>query len=149
MGVSPLHTFGYGWTTDTHEQSPSPGDGPCLPGPASRLRRDRRALQVELVDLTDQVSAVAVVRLLIDERESPRQVDLAGRDQRIIRPELHPLVTGAAGEVQARVDEPGADPVAPRGGVDQQDPELGRGPVRFARVLGRPPPPPPRPPARQ
>ena len=42
----------------------------------------------------------------------------------------------ATGEVQARVDEPGADPVAPRGGVDQQDPELGRGPVGFARVLG-------------
>src|SRR5215472_13725398 len=65
-----------------------------------------------------------MVRLLLDQREPARQVYVPGRHQRVVCPQADPLVPGAEGEAEAFVNESRADPVAARGRIDQQDPEL-------------------------
>src|SRR5690242_19791239 len=80
--------------------------------------------QVELVNLPDQVGTVALMRLLGNELESARQIDVAGRGKRVIRPEAHLLVSRGAGKGDALVYELAAEAVAAGGRVYEQDPEL-------------------------
>lgn len=85
--------------------------------------------QVQLVDLPDQVGAVAVMRLLVDQREPAGQVDPAGGNERIVRPQPHPRIAGSPSERDTLVDELRTDPVPTPDRVDQQDPELRSGVV--------------------
>lgn len=76
------------------------------------------------MDLTRQVHAETVVRFLVDELEAGGEVDTAGGHQWMVGPELDPLVAGPAGEVDALPYQARAEPVTPRGRVDEEDPQL-------------------------
>src|SRR5689334_20342191 len=80
--------------------------------------------KVELVGLADEVGAVAVVRLLVDQREAALEVDAPCRDQRVVGPQPHPGVPGTAREVEAGVHEPAAEALPARVGVHEEDAQL-------------------------
>src|SRR5215470_7140083 len=94
-----------------------------------QLRAGRRArrTQVDLVYLADQVDAEAMMRLRLDQLEPAGQVDTASGGERVVGPQLHARVASRAGELQALVNEPGAELAPARGGVDEQDPQLSGG----------------------
>jgi AcrR family transcriptional regulator len=80
--------------------------------------------KVELVDLADEVDAEAVVRVLVHELESAGQIDAAGGDERVVRPQLHSPIPVGAREADALVDEACAEAGPSRLRVDEQDAEL-------------------------
>lgn len=66
----------------------------------------------------------AVVRLLVDERESGLLVDVVGGGENALRPEGDFAVAGGAGELDALIDEDLAQAEATRGGLYEQEAEL-------------------------
>ena len=78
--------------------------------------------KVELVDLSDEVDAEAMVRLFGLQDKAARQVDPPGGDERVVGPQLHASIAGTAGEDDALVHELASEVMASGGGVDKQDP---------------------------
>src|SRR5258708_4620172 len=83
--------------------------------------------QVGLIHLAHQIDTEAVVRLLVDQPEPPGQVDAARGGERMVGPQLHPRVTGQAGEVHALVHEPSAQMAPPGRRGPPEGPELSPG----------------------
>src|SRR5207244_6707183 len=67
--------------------------------------------------------AVAV-RRGVEERKSAREMRSPAGAEWAVRPPPRPPVAGVSREVHARVDQPGAQPLAARARVDEQDPQL-------------------------
>ena len=81
--------------------------------------------QIELIVLTDEVDAEAVVRRFVDESETGSKIKMASRDERIIGPQHQSAVPGGTREVDALGDQAAPQPVATAVAGDQQDTELG------------------------
>ena len=81
---------------------------------------------MELIVLTDEVDAEAVVRRFVDEREAGRKVEMTGGSKRIIGPQRQSAVSGGARRSRCTRRSSGGLAVATAVAGDQQDTELGR-----------------------
>jgi hypothetical protein len=93
-------------------------------GRGSRSRRGMRAIlaiETELVGLADQVDSEAVVRFLGDQLEAALEVEVPGRGEWMVCPQSHELITGGPRELEAGIDQPAAEVLTARVGVDEQD----------------------------
>ena len=113
-------------------ESPDSASGARRPGGRVRRQiRDRPPLpttrdrcgELELVGLADELDAEAAVRPLVGQGEAVSQVHAPRRDQRIVGPQLHSPIAGAAGEVDRGRHQPGAEGRPARNRVDEQDPQ--------------------------
>ena len=68
--------------------------------------------QIELIVLTDEVDAEAVVRRFVDESKAGSKVKMSGGSKRIIGPQHQSAVSGGTREVDAFDDQSAAKPVA-------------------------------------
>src|SRR5690606_31784867 len=75
-------------------------------------------LQIPCEHLADQILAEAVVRRLLDERESGLVVDPTGCRQHAVRPESDSPVADASCELKALVHQPTADPEPAHARID-------------------------------
>jgi hypothetical protein len=64
--------------------------------------------QIELIVLTDEVDAEAVVRRFVDESKAGSKVKMSGSSERIIGPEHQSAVSGSTREVDALADQAAA-----------------------------------------
>ena len=81
--------------------------------------------QIELVGLTDELDAEAVVWLLLDQVEAVAEVDTASSGERMIGPQLHTPVARRFGKLERRAHQARADVSTAGARVDEQDPQPG------------------------
>jgi hypothetical protein len=104
---------------------------------SSRSRKSRGidvlGREVELVCLTDEVNAEAVMGALTREFETRRDVDLAGSHERVVGPQHDALISDTAGELDAFIYEAFTESQPASNRVNEQDPQLRRrGVFRYA-----------------
>src|SRR5882672_3776987 len=89
----------------------------------------REPLELEFPVFSHDPGAEIPVRLAADAAEAHRLVDMAGRREMSVRPEHELAIPPGAGERDALLDQPPAQPGAARPGLHQEQPQLCRGSV--------------------